>query len=376
MEPEDIIEVINAFVRSAIFVREGDFDGIEIDMGPGSLLRQFLSSLSNHRQDDYGGNPDNRMRLPLEVLEAVRKNVGDDFTIGIRLCADEKFWGAITPEESREFAATFEKTGQVDYINVSVGTYYNLHLLMPTMHTPFGFTIETAEQIKGAVNIPVIASHQIGTPRMAEDIIGAGRADAAGFVRNLICDPDWPRKAFEGKIEDIRHCVKDNQGCIGRVNQSKTIGCIQNPEAGYEDCVLKKAGPASEQRSIIVVGAGPAGLEAARAAAEKGHYVTIYEKNGDVGGQVNLARKGAGRAGMGEVVRYLTHRLQELGVPIITKKEVTSALIESENPDTVIVATGSGPTSARVRRLWPAVGAECVGCDGRKVPRGRKDPLC
>lgn len=114
-------------------------------MGPGSLLRQFLSPLSNHRQDDYGGSVENRMRLPLAVIESIRKAVGEDFTVGIRLCADEKFWGAITLEESREFAIAFEKTGRIDYLNVSVGTYYNLHLLMPTMHTPLGFTIETAE---------------------------------------------------------------------------------------------------------------------------------------------------------------------------------------------------------------------------------------
>lgn len=353
MEPEDITQVVDAFTRSAIFVREGDFDGIEIDMGPGSLLRQFLSPLSNHRQDDYGGSAENRMRLPLAVIESLRNAVGEDFTVGIRLCADEKFWGAITPEESREFAGVFEKTGRIDYLNVSVGTYYNLHLLMPSMHTALGFAIETAEQIKGAVSIPVIASHQIGIPHMADDIIGAGKGDAVGFVRNLICDPDWPGKARAGKIEDIRHCVKDNQSCIGRVNQSKTISCIQNPEVGYEDCGLKeKTSPKSIQKRVIVVGAGPAGLEAARAAAEKGHAVTVYEKKRDVGGQVNLAQKGAGRAGMTEVVRYLTHKLKELAVTIITNKEVTPSLIASEKPDAVIIATGSIPNKQPVPGVY------------------------
>ena len=352
MEPEDITEALDAFTHCAVLVREGDFDGIEIDMGPGSLLRQFLSPLSNHRQDDYGGSAENRMRLPLTVIESIRKAVGEDFSVGVRLCADEKFWGAITTEESREFAGVFEKTGRIDYINISVGTYYNLHLLMPTMHTPLGFTIETAEQIKGAVNIPVIASHQIGIPHMADDIIGTGKADAVGFVRNLTCDPDWPGKARAGKIEDIRYCVKDNQDCIGRVNQSKTISCIQNPEVGYEDCGLKITGPTFVQKRVIVVGTGPAGLEAARAAREKGHEVTVYEKNGDVGGQVNLAQKGVGRSGMGEVVRYLTRRLKELAVPIITNKEATPSLIESENPDAIIIATGSKPNTKPVPGVY------------------------
>ncbi len=345
MEPEDMTEVADAFARCAVLVREGGYDGVEIDMGPGSLLRQFLSPLSNHRQDAYGVSFENHMRFPLEVVEGVRKQVGEDFPLGIRLCADEKFWGAITTEESRAFAGVFEKAGRIDYINVAVGTYYNLHLLMPTMHTPFGFAIETAEQIKTAVNVPVIASHQIGTPRMADDIITENKADAVGFVRNLICDPDWPRKAMEGKIEDIRYCVKDNQGCIGRVNQSKTLSCIQNPEVGYEDTGGKKAGTASPQKRVFVVGAGPAGLEAARAAAEKGHSVTIYEKEEYVGGQVNLARKGAGRDGLFEVIRYLKQMLRKRGIPIITGETFTPALIEAENPDAVIIATGSKPNT-------------------------------
>lgn len=365
MEAEDMAVVIKAFSRSAVLARDGGFDGIEIDMGPEALLRQFVSPLSNLRQDEYGGSLENRMRLPLEVIDGVRKSVGEDFTVGIRLCADEKFWGAITTDESRQFAQKFESTGKVDFVNVAVGTYYNLHLFMASMHTPSGFTIETAEEINEVVEIPVIGSHQIDTPQMADDILAEKQADAIGLIRNLICDPDWPKKTHKRRIDDIRYCVKDNQGCIGRINQSKSLSCIQNPSVGYEDLGPKGPNqstinnhprPQSDQggisaslqqstipRRVMVVGAGPAGLEAARAAREKGHDVTVYEKAEVVGGQINLAKEGTGRQGMAEIIRYLSHVLNKLQVPILTGVEVTRKMVLEKNPDAVIVTTGSRP---------------------------------
>ena len=343
MEPEDMAAVVNAFVKAADTVQKGGFDGIEIDMGPESLLRQFLSPLSNHRQDQYGGSLENRMRFPLEILDAVQKEVGEDFTLGIRLCADEKFWGAIEPAESSEMAKIFETTGGVRFINVAVGTYYNLHLLTASMHTPEGFTIETAEQIKKAVSIPVIASHQIYTPEMAENILANGQADAIGLVRNLICDPDWPKKTFEDRTDDIRACIRDNQDCIGRINQSKPLCCIQNPNVGFENQSKIPKSKSATKKSVIVVGAGPAGLAAAVAARERGHRVTICEKSNRPGGQMNLMVRGAGREGMGKVIGYLTHRLSQLDVPVVTNCEATLPWILEQNPDAVIVATGSKP---------------------------------
>ena len=306
-------------------VKQGGFDGLEIDMGPESLLRQFLSPISNHRGDEYGGSLENRMRFPLKILENVRAAVGSDFTIGVCLCADEKFWGGIAPEESVPMAQALEATGAVDFINVAVGTYYNLHLIMPSQHIPFGFTVDVAEQIKNGVGIPVMASYQIGFPGKAERLIIDGKADMVGYVRAMISDPDMVKKTQEGRLADIRYCVKDNKGCVGRVNQSKALGCIQNPQVGYEPLTGEEAWqPIGKKKKVIVVGAGPSGMEAARVAHERGHDVTVYEKADSVGGQIKLIGKRPGRGAMQGVVRYLNHMLSEHGIPIQTGVTVTT----------------------------------------------------
>lgn len=344
MEQEDFQVVIDAFARSARIARTAGFDGIEIDMGAESLLRQFLSTLTNNRQDEYGGSIENRMRFPLKVLECIKDSVGHDFPVGIRLCVDEKFWGAITPEESKQFARTFEKMKLADFINTTVGTYYNLHFYMASMHTPFGFTIDASEHLKEAVDIPVIAGHQISSPGMAEKILEKGQADAVGFIRNLVCDPDMILKALEGRLKDIRYCVRDNKGCIGRVNNKKRIGCIQNPEVGYENLKINKEPEKLETyKNVIVIGAGPAGLETARTAAERGHKVKVYESARQAGGQIKLIKKRPRRKRMGAIITYLSRMMERYEIPVITETEATVETILNENPDVVVVATGSHP---------------------------------
>ena len=346
MEPEDFTEIVDTYSQAALRVQQGGFDGLEIDMGPESLLRQFLSPISNHRGDEYGGSLENRMRFPLKIVESVRAAVGSDFTIGVCLCADEKFWGGITPEESVPMAQTLAATGAVDFINVAVGTYYNLHLIMPSMHVPFGFSIDVAEQIKNGVDIPVMAGHQIGFPGKADQLIANGKADMVGYVRALISDPDMVKKTLEGRVADIRYCVKDNKGCIGRVSQSKALGCIQNPRIGYESLSdYSSRPPIQRKKKVIVVGAGPSGMEAARVAHERGHDVTVYEKSDTVGGQVKLIGKRPGRGAMQGVIRYLKHMLTEQGVSIQTGVTATPAFILEQAPDAVVVATGSVPIS-------------------------------
>jgi mycofactocin system FadH/OYE family oxidoreductase 2 len=362
MEPEDIDEIIETFARAAAYVKEGGFDGIEISLGHRSLLRQFLSPLSNYRQDVYGGSLENRMRFAQEIIDAVRKVVPRDFPVGIRLCADEIFYGAITSEDAKEIAHRFESTGQINFINLSVGTYYNLHLVRGSMHFPLGFTLHLSQAIKEVVKVPVFANNRINRPQMAEEIVAQGKADIVGLVRALICDPQFPKKTKEGRTEEISICVSDNQGCIGRVNQAKTIGCIQNPCVGFEKKVDKELKqPISKKKKVMVIGGGPAGMEAARMAALRGHQVTLYEKEPELGGQINIAQKGAGRENIGLVVTNLMAQLKKWKVRIEPGVEVTEEFVIKSNPDVAIVATGSVPrenpfpgryTPSQVLNVW------------------------
>jgi len=346
MEAKEIQKLIDAFAGAAEIVREGGFEGIEIDMGSESLLRQFLSLVSNHRQDEYGGSLENRMRLPLAVLNAVRKVVGDDFPVGVQLCVDEKFWGGITPEESIPIAKELTETGDIDFLHATLGTYYNLYLNMASMHTPEGHTIELSQQLKDSVRIPVITADHIRFPDMAESVLSEGKADAVGCVRALICEPDLVIKLQAGKADAIRPCLKDNQGCIGRVNQGKALGCTFNPEVGQESPTVDRAPRSSEdKKKIMIVGAGPAGMEAALTAEELGHEVILYERSAPIGGQVNTAAKGAGRERLSLFVDYYKRMLHKSGVNVFTETPVTAEVIQACNPDVLIFATGARPAA-------------------------------
>ncbi len=345
METEDMEVIGKAFADAAILAREGGVDGLEIDMGPESLLRQYLSPISNHRQDEYGGDWSNRMRFPQMIVDRVRKAVGDDFTLGLRLCADEKFWGGISLEESGLMAAKFASESSIDYFHIDIGTYYNLYLADPSMLIEAGQAVEAASALKGQLNLPVLAKYQLDDPKALVELTSAPKTDLIGLVRPLICDPDLPLKAGRGSA-DIRFCIRDNQGCIGRVNQSKSIGCTLNAEAGNELSSDKRtAGAPDKVKKVMVIGGGPAGLEAARSAALRGHRVTLYEKNNTIGGQVNLIIKRPGRSGMAEMKCYFSQTLADAGVTVKTGVEQNLEQILAEQPDVVIVATGSKPAS-------------------------------
>ncbi len=344
MELEDIREVIEYFCRAASHVREGGFDGIELQIGHSSLLRQFLSPLTNLRNDDYGGSVENRMRFPLEVIEAVRRTVGADYTLGIRLCADEMVQGGLTLDDTKEMARRFEASKKIDFIDLSLATFYNLYLVGASMHSPLGYTIPLAAGIKEVVDLPVFCTGRINDPVMAERVLADGQADMIGMVRAQICDPEIANKAKEGRLEEIRYCVADNQGCYGRVGLNQTIGCIQNPNIGFEK--ERGAGsikPAPIKKKVVIVGGGPAGLRAAAVAAQRGHTVTLYEKADKLGGQVNIAALGAGREEIASVIRNEENQLKLLPVEIVLNKEATAEFVMEQVPDVVIIATGSVP---------------------------------
>jgi len=340
MEVEDIQEVVEGFARVACHAREGGLDGVEVNISERSLIRQFLSPLTNHRSDHYGGSLDNRIRFCNEVIDAVRQAIGHDLILGIRLCGDELApWAGLTPEHSREIASRLAATGKIDYIGVSPGSIYSLHMAWPSMHVPPDYALPLAAGVKEVVGVPVIATGRIYDPLQAEEILEKGWADMLELTRALIADPDFANKARQGNLDDIRPCVYCNQGCVVSSPLNPPLRCIYNPEVGCEGEFTIQ--PARRKRQVIVIGGGVAGLEVARVVALRGHHVVLYEKEGELGGQVAIAARGPGRAEFGKIARYLVDQVEKLGVEIKIGVEVSPELVTELRPDAVVVATGS-----------------------------------
>ncbi len=346
MELEEIEECVRSFAGAAKHCREGGFDGIEIQIGHSSLIRQFLSPLTNRREDEYGGNLDGRFRFCREVIEAVRRATGSDFTVGVRLNADEMHpRGGLTVKDAAEIARRLEATGLIDFVDLSIATFYNLYLVEGSMHTPLAYTVPLASTIKSGVTLPVFATNRINDPHLAERILADGHADMIGMVRALICDPDLPNKAREGRTGDIRHCVADNQGCIGRMGLGHGLSCIQNPAVGREgELGSDTLSPADRAKKVVVVGAGPAGLEAARVLALRGHSVILFEKGAKPGGQILIASKATGRSEIEGVSRWLIGQVSKLAnIELRLLTAATDQMVLDQNPDAVVVAAGSTP---------------------------------
>ena len=369
MEPEDIEEVARYFALSAEHVRQGGFDGVELQFGHSSLARQFLSPLTNLRQDEFGGSLENRMRAPLMFIAAVRKVVGNDYTLGIRMCADEMIPGGLDLGQVQEICALFEASGLIDFMDLSIGTFYNLYLVEGSMHTPLGYTIPLAAGVREKMKLPVFCTGRINDPVMAEKVLAAGQADMIGMCRALICDPYLPKKAQEGRLEDLRYCIACNQGCIGRIGMNKAIGCVQNPAIGKEkewgEGTLKFA---PIKKKVVVVGGGPGGMWAAKMAGRRGHDVTLYDRNDTLGGQALTAMKGAGRDEFGVIVRNEKEQVDKAGVKVELNTEVTAATVLGAKADAVIIATGSKP------KAFPVGGADGPGvCNVWQVLNGEAE---
>jgi mycofactocin system FadH/OYE family oxidoreductase 2 len=345
MEIEEIGECITFFALSAANAVEGGFDGIELQLGHSSLVRQFLSPLTNRREDEYGGSFENRLRFALEVIAAVRRAVGPEFPLGVRLNADEMHpKGGLTHEGAKKIASRLEATGHIDFFDISLGTFFNLYLVEGSMHTPLAYTVPLSAGIRSVVNKPVYATNRINDPHLAEKILEDGHGDMINMVRGLIADPELPNKARESREDDIRHCIACNQGCIGRMGIGYTIGCIQNPAAGNERELGQGTLRSCEQpKKVVIVGAGPAGLEAARTLALRKHHVVVFESQKEVGGQNLIAAKAAGRQEIQGVTRWLVSQVNKLPIQWLLGIEATPELVLAQNPDAVVIATGSRP---------------------------------
>src|SRR5437588_2749754 len=351
LELEEIAEIVRGFALVARHVREGGFDGAELQSSHSSLIRQFFSPYYNRRTDAYGGSLENRMRFVLEVIKAVRVEIGRDFTLGIRLCGDELIPAGLTLDDVCEIAKRLEATGQLDFINTSIGEFHNLYMVEGSMHTPPGYQLFVSANIREAVKLPVFCTGRIKDPVQAERILREGLADMVDVVRGQICDPEFTRKAREGRAESIHLCISCNQYCIGRMGLNLSLGCIQTPATGNELQFPSIAhfGQSKELKLharkplLLVVGGGPAGMQAAKVAARRGYRVRLYEKQGELGGQINLLVRVPSRVEFGDASRNLQREILEAGVEVHLGVEMTAESIERERPDAVIIATGSRP---------------------------------
>jgi len=344
MTHADIREIVEMFALSARHAQEGGMDGVEIHGAHGYLIQQFMSPWSNHRTDEYGGSFDNRMRFALEVLHAVRDAVGDDFVVGYRLSAEEFTEGGLDLEQSIAIARTLEATGQVDFLSISQSNYnpHSFQTMIPDMYfgrAPYTYLAATIKDSTDGV--PVFTVARILEPQQAEDILASGAADMVGMTRAHIADPELVVKARDGRLDEIRLCIGCNQGCAGRIHLQQPMTCLQNPAVGFE------ASPSESQvespKRVMVIGGGPAGMEAAIVAARRGHDVALYERADQLGGQINTLVLVPERAEFGEVVRWRVHELARLGVPVHLNTDVTPELVQSKAPDVVILATGATP---------------------------------
>ena len=335
----NIQEIIHSFGQAAIRAREAGFDAVEVHGAHGYLLAQFLSAISNRREDQYGGSFSNRARFVVEVLEEVRKAVGEDFPISLRISAEEFIKNGYTVEDIQGVLPALVKAG-ADVIHASIGTHGSPGGITsaPPEYEP-GFNVWRAKKIKESVDVPVIAVGRFTDPALADEVIARGDADLVAFGRQQLADPDYLIKAREGRFEDIRKCIACNQGCIERLMvEAKTIRCCINPETGQE--LIYPQGPAKVSRKVWIIGAGPAGLTAAYEATRLGHKVTLFEKEAKAGGQLHFASKPPFKQVYGDWISWLISQVERVGVRIQTNACVTDKMLDEGEPEVVILATG------------------------------------
>lgn len=341
----EIKELIKKFGDTAERAKKCGFDGVEIHGGHGYLIAEFMSPYTNKRIDAYGGSLQNRLRFPVEIIKEIRERCGEDFIIDFRISGDEKIEGGRTIEDTRAIARVLEQAG-LDMIHISCGTYGALNSIIPTSVTAHGWIVEYAAEVKKVVEIPVITVGRINDPMLADSILKAGKADFVAMGRASLADPELPNKTAEGRYGEIRRCIGCNKGCSGQLNMQKTVKCAINPELGreYEGGVK----PAEAKKKVAVIGAGPAGLQAAVTAKEAGHDVTIYEKQNAAGGQFRIA---AIPPFKGEITDYLNRQLGEckrLGIEIKYNTAATAELMKEAAPDVIIYAAGAVPVTPKM----------------------------
>lgn len=355
---DEIKGLVEAHVRAAALAKEAGFDGVDVHCAHGYLVPSFFSPLTNKRTDEYGGDLAGRARFLSEIVRGIKSELGRDFPLTIKICGDDYIEGGLGIQEMVDVARIAQEAG-IDGLTISAGTpggkkiedLTRLHTFLRTlpMMTDPGCLVPLAAEMKRALRIPVITVGRISQPALAEEILSQGRADLVAMARALLADPYLPQKAFEGREEEIRPCLACNEGCYKRILGQLDIQCSVNPALGREAEISHEK--AIEPKKVFVIGGGPAGLEAANAAWEKGHQVTLIEKEKALGGQLNLASIPPGRKEIARYHQFLSNRLKKTDVKVVVGKKGVSSLAKKYHPDAVILASGAHPRALTIPGL-------------------------
>jgi 2,4-dienoyl-CoA reductase (NADPH2) len=327
------------FVRTAQLSKEAGYDGVEIMGSEGYLINQFIAKHTNRRKDGWGGSYQNRIRFAIEIVRQTREAVGPDFIIIYRLSMLDLIPDGSTWDEVIELAHEIEKAG-ASIINTGIGWH---EARVPTIGTmvPRGAFTWVTKKLMGEVSIPLVTSNRINMPEVAEQVLADGHADMVSMARPFLADPEWVKKAEEGRRDEINTCIACNQACLDHAFRNKRVACLVNPLACHETEI--DLHPVDKRRRIAVVGAGPAGLAAATTAAERGHAVTLFDGASEIGGQFNMAKKIPGKEEFHETLRYFAKRIEVTGVELRLNERVDADQLDAEDFDAVVVATGVSP---------------------------------
>ncbi len=398
MTKEEIHDLINNYGKAGKLAKMAGFDAVELHGAHGYMPLQFLSGYTNRRTDEYGGSLENRARFPLEVIKAIKEQAGSDFPIIYRLSCEEDVPRGLTPDEAVKFSVWAEEAG-VDALNISVGTWdtrmsdfqqimtgqaspegkktsegVSIGSWVPPIYVPRGNLISYAEKVKQQVSVPVITAGSI-SPELAEETIKDNKADLACMGRQLIADPDYPNKLREEKPEEIRRCVRCNE-CLGAVLSYRGLDCAVNAEAGKEHETFVKSMPSNNKKKIFIAGGGPAGMEAAIKASSRGHDVTLYEQEEELGGMLRYLSIPEFKKDYLDFMNWQISELYRKEVKVELGTSLTSEIIRNESPDTVIVATGAKTSTPNIEGITETPIHNPLEVLDGKIPQGNRVVVC
>ncbi len=350
LENREIKELVSAYGDAALRCKRAGFDFVEIHAAHGYLIGEFLAPLSNLREDEYGGPFENRIRFLLELMADIKAKCGPEYPVGVRYNGDDCIEGGFTLEEAVRLGPLLERAG-ADWLHISAGIYGSFPITIPSLYAEHGCFLHLAEAVKAAVGLPVIAVGRIKDPVMADRIIAQGRADLAAMGRAHLAEPDLAAKARAGEFGRIRPCLGCCKGCIERALALEEASCVMNPALGREYLLKDRPAKAARSKKILVVGAGPAGLAAARLAAKRGHEVVVLDEADQAGGMINLAALAPDRSEFGDSVAWQLREIDRLGVDLRLNTGLTPELLSELAPDEVVLASGALPQVPQIEGL-------------------------